>query len=92
MRSVFSPPYLRSSSLNMTRTGYYPGCLPVSDISVNSFPLILYSFSLLLVEYVASTATGRDARKAIARKDKTALPIPVRAFTVTMQTLPDLRR
>jgi hypothetical protein len=34
--------------------------------------------SLLLIEYVASTASGHEVDKAMARKEKTALPIPVR--------------
>lgn len=33
---------------------------------------------LLLIEFVAATAAGRDATKAIERKDKRSLPIPVR--------------
>lgn len=32
---------------------------------------------LLLIEYVATTASGRDALKAMERKDKRPLPIPV---------------
>jgi len=36
----------------------------------------LSAFLLLLIEYVAATATGHDARNAIARKDKRSLPIP----------------
>ena len=39
--------------------------------------------SLLLIEYVAATASGNDAENAIARKDKRPLPIPVRHFRVT---------
>jgi hypothetical protein len=33
---------------------------------------------LLLIEFVAATAVDRDATKAIERKDKRPLPIPVR--------------
>lgn len=33
---------------------------------------------LLLIEYVADTATEHDATKALQRKDKRSLPIPVR--------------
>lgn len=35
---------------------------------------------LLLIEYVAATASGHDAENAIARKDKRKLPIPVCPF------------
>ncbi|KAG1726829.1 organic solute transporter Ostalpha-domain-containing protein [Suillus lakei] len=34
------------------------------------------ALSLLLIEFVAATAVGRDATKAIERKDKRPLPIP----------------
>ncbi|EDR03464.1 uncharacterized protein LACBIDRAFT_295223 [Laccaria bicolor S238N-H82] len=34
------------------------------------------AFLLLLIDYVASTATGHSAEKAIARKDKRPLPFP----------------
>ena len=33
---------------------------------------------LLLIEYVASTASGHSAVKALERKDKRSLPAPVR--------------
>ena len=33
---------------------------------------------LLLIDFVASTATGHSAKKALERKDKKSLPIPVR--------------
>ncbi|KAF9788384.1 DUF300-domain-containing protein [Thelephora terrestris] len=35
------------------------------------------AFVLLLIEYVASTASGHEVDKAMARKEKTALPIPL---------------
>lgn len=35
-------------------------------------------FSLLLIEFVAATATGHNVDNAIARKDKKKMPIPVR--------------
>ncbi|KAG2345161.1 DUF300-domain-containing protein [Suillus weaverae] len=37
----------------------------------------LSSFLLLLIEFVAGTASGRDATQAITRKDKRPLPIPL---------------
>lgn len=37
----------------------------------------LSSTSLLMIDYVASTATGHSAEKAIERKDKRPLPFPV---------------
>ena len=33
---------------------------------------------LLLIDFVASTASGHSAKKALERKDKKSLPIPVR--------------
>lgn len=38
--------------------------------------ITLSAFLLLLIEYVATTATGHDALKAMERKDKRRLPIP----------------
>ena len=32
---------------------------------------------MLIIEYVAATATDHDAQKALERKDKRPLPIPV---------------
>nr|VWP01546.1 Glucose transporter rco-3 [Ganoderma boninense] len=43
-------------------------------------PLVYNShphLSLLLIEYVASTATGHDVDNAILRKDKSSLPMPL---------------
>ncbi|KAI0690362.1 organic solute transporter Ostalpha-domain-containing protein [Cytidiella melzeri] len=37
----------------------------------------LSAFLMLLIEFVASTASGNDVKNAIARKDKKALPIPL---------------
>ncbi|KAF8476290.1 DUF300-domain-containing protein [Russula ochroleuca] len=39
--------------------------------------ITISAFLLLLVEYVASTATGHSAEGALARKDKKPLPIPL---------------
>lgn len=36
------------------------------------------SARLLLIQYVAATAAGNDVNNAIARKDKSKLPMPVR--------------
>lgn len=45
-----------------------------------NFPqaVTISAFLLLLIEYVAATAVGHNALKAIERKDKHTLPIPVR--------------
>jgi hypothetical protein len=41
-------------------------------------PLTYLSLTrLLIIDYVASTATGHSAEKAIERKDKRPLPFPV---------------
>jgi Organic solute transporter Ostalpha len=42
--------------------------------------LILAFLRLLLIEYVAATASGHNAENAMVRKDKRKLPIPVRSF------------
>ncbi|KAH8105093.1 organic solute transporter Ostalpha-domain-containing protein [Cristinia sonorae] len=38
--------------------------------------ITLSAFMLLLIQYVAATATHHDVHNAIARKDKSALPLP----------------
>lgn len=43
-------------------------------------PRPICKHSLLLVEYVASTASGHSAENALMRKDKKALPFPVRLY------------
>lgn len=47
--------------------------------------------SLLLIEYVAATASGHSAENAIQRKDKRKLPLPVCpiAFSLLMFDTPD---
>ncbi len=37
-------------------------------------------YRMLLIEYVASTATRHSAEGALARKNKQSLPVPVRVF------------
>jgi len=39
--------------------------------------ITLSAFLLLLIDFVASTASGHDVRKALDRKSKSALPIPL---------------
>ena len=51
------------------------------------YPIYKLICSLLLIEYVASTASNNDVDNAIQRKDKTALPIPV---SYTMMHFPCL--
>jgi len=46
----------------------------------------LSAFLLLLIDYVASTATGHSPHKALERKDKKSLPIPVRFFLSFLTT------
>lgn len=41
---------------------------------------------LLLIEYVADTATEHDATKALLRKDKSYFPIPVSSFILLVYT------
>ncbi|GLB36716.1 putative DUF300-domain-containing protein [Lyophyllum shimeji] len=47
-----------------------------SFVEVAYEAVTLSAFLLLLIEYVAATASGRKAENAIARKDKRPLPIP----------------
>ncbi|KAF4577519.1 hypothetical protein EYR40_003060 [Pleurotus pulmonarius] len=44
--------------------------------------ITLSAFLLLIIEYVASTASGHNAHAALERKDKSPLPIPVRTLPV----------
>ena len=47
-------------------------------VNVTTYALNPFYCSLLLIDFVASTASGHDVRKALARKSKSPLPIPVR--------------
>jgi hypothetical protein len=38
-------------------------------------------YSLLLIEFVAATAVGNSAERALERKDKRPLPIPVEFYS-----------
>lgn len=42
-------------------------------------------YSLLLIEYVAATAAGNSAERALERKDKRPLPIPVELIPIPME-------
>jgi hypothetical protein len=50
-------------------------CIPTYKV------LVLTSHRLLLIEYVAATASDDKAENAIARKDKQPLPFPVCQFS-----------
>ena len=45
---------------------------------------------LLLIDFVASTATDHSANKALERKDKKSLPIPVRLLTIRSTCMSNL--
>ena len=61
-------------------------CVPPSYL--NCIISLSYKLSsLLLIDFVASTASGHEVDKAMSRKEKTALPAPVRH---QMRSLPYL--
>jgi len=41
-------------------------------------------YSLLLIEYVAATAIDGSAERALERKDKTSLPLPVSLVMISL--------
>ena len=43
---------------------------------LTSLPIPVCAASLLLIEYVASTAAGHDVDNAMIRKEKSSLPLP----------------
>ncbi|KAF5349938.1 hypothetical protein D9756_009284 [Leucocoprinus leucothites] len=71
---------LRGKSLLLHSTLYLLPSMLISVIAT-CFPCALQAiglsaFLLLLIEYVAATAIGKSAERALERKDKTPLPLP----------------
>ncbi|RDB24596.1 hypothetical protein Hypma_008230 [Hypsizygus marmoreus] len=74
LRILYMPPVYAIISFFSYR--YFRHYTYYSFIEVAYEAVTLSAFLLLLIEYVAATASGRNAEDAIARKDKRPLPIP----------------
>ncbi|KAI0049142.1 DUF300-domain-containing protein [Auriscalpium vulgare] len=74
LRILYMPPIYAVISFFSYR--YFRSFTYYSLIQVVYEAVTLSAFLLLLIEYVAATASGHSAEHAIARKDKHALPIP----------------
>ncbi|KAF5376902.1 hypothetical protein D9615_007209 [Tricholomella constricta] len=74
LRILYMPPVYAIISFFSYR--YFRHYTYYSFIEVAYEAITLSAFLLLLIEYVAATASGRKAENAIARKDKRPLPIP----------------
>ncbi|KAF6754667.1 organic solute transporter Ostalpha-domain-containing protein, partial [Ephemerocybe angulata] len=74
LRILYMPPvYAAISFLSYRFFRYYTY---YSFIYIIYEAITLGAFLMLLIEYVAATATGNSADKAIERKDKRPLPLP----------------
>ncbi|KAG2130418.1 organic solute transporter Ostalpha-domain-containing protein [Suillus bovinus] len=74
LRILYMPPVYAVISFFSYR--YFRSYTYYSLIEAAYEAVTLSAFLLLLIEFVAATATGGDATKAIERKDKRPLPIP----------------
>jgi len=74
IRILYMPPVYAVISFLSYR--FFRSYTYYSFVEVAYEAVTLSAFLLLLIEYVAATASGHKAESAIARKDKTALPIP----------------
>ncbi|KAG2753785.1 DUF300-domain-containing protein [Suillus brevipes Sb2] len=74
LRILYMPPVYAVISFFSYR--YFRSYTYYALIEVAYEAVTLSAFLLLLIEFVAATAAGRDATKAIERKDKRPLPIP----------------
>jgi len=74
LRILYMPPVYAVISFFSYR--YFRSYTYYSLIEVSYEAVTLSAFLLLLIEFVAATATDGDATKAIERKDKRPLPIP----------------
>lgn len=74
LRVLYMPPVYAVISFFSYR--YFRSYTYYELIEVAYEAVTLSAFLLLLIEFVAATAAGRDATKAIERKDKRPLPIP----------------
>lgn len=74
LRILYMPPVYAIISFFSYR--FFRSYTYYSLVEVAYESITLSAFLLLLIEYVASTATGHSADGALARKDKSSLPIP----------------
>lgn len=63
---------------------HLPVVLCIVHLTTTPLPFLFFVpvRSLLLIEFVASTASENDVKNAIARKDKSKLPLPVSSQVV----------
>ncbi|KAF8151369.1 DUF300-domain-containing protein [Crassisporium funariophilum] len=74
LRILYMPPIYAIISFFSYR--FFRDYTYYSFIQVAYEAITLSAFLLLLIEYVAATASGHSTDKALERKDKAALPIP----------------
>jgi len=74
LRILYMPPIYAIISFFSYR--YFRSYTYYSFIEAAYEAVTLSAFLLLLIDFVASTATGHSAKKALERKDKKSLPIP----------------
>ncbi|KAF4622085.1 hypothetical protein D9613_009583 [Agrocybe pediades] len=74
LRILYMPPVYAIISFFSYR--FYRDYTYYSFIQIAYEAVTLSAFLLLIIEYVASTATGHSAEKALERKDKSPLPMP----------------
>jgi hypothetical protein len=74
LRILYMPPVYAIISFFSYR--FYRNYIYYSFIEVAYEAVTLSAFLLLIIDYVAETASGRSTNKALERKDKQALPFP----------------
>ncbi|KAF9032362.1 organic solute transporter Ostalpha-domain-containing protein [Panaeolus papilionaceus] len=74
LRILYMPPIYAIISFFSYR--FFRDYTYYSFIQIAYEAITLSAFLLLIIEYVAETATGHSAEKAVERKDKMPLPIP----------------
>ncbi|ESK97064.1 transmembrane protein 184c [Moniliophthora roreri MCA 2997] len=75
LRILYMPPVYAIISFFSYR--FFRSYTYYSLVEVAYEAVTLSAFLLLLIEYVAATASNRDAKNALARKDKRKLPMPL---------------
>lgn len=61
----------------MKRRSHWVHLCESSNCFLSAIQAKAHDLSLLLIEYVAATGAGHNVDNAIARKDKSSLPMPV---------------
>ncbi|TRM60659.1 organic solute transporter Ostalpha-domain-containing protein [Schizophyllum amplum] len=74
LRILYMPPVYAIISFASYR--YFRSYTYYSLVEVAYEAVTISAFLLLIIEYVAATASNHDAENAIARKDKSKLPLP----------------